>query len=142
MHAGDLCEALGSCPSDVCHVQDRTKSAVSLDTCELPPEHRLVSREGVEILLNGCCGHHASRVANAMYAEIYRDSAAAAMGIPAWEDHERLRRMVASGAWEEPCPLEPREPLPPPFVPLETQTLNRAVCLREAGKGEYVSDAT
>ncbi len=98
VHAGDLCEALGYCPSDVCHVQDRTKSAVSMDICGLPPEHRLVSREGVEILLNGCCGHHASRVVNAVYAEIYRDSAAAAMGLPSWKDHERLRRMVESGA--------------------------------------------
>jgi hypothetical protein len=91
VHGKDLCDALGYHPSDVNHVQDRTASAISLGICELPPHDRLVSREGVELLMNGCWGDHASAVAHAVCMQIYQDPATSAIGTPSWEDHERER---------------------------------------------------
>ena len=54
VHGKDLCHALGYPETALDYVHDRTRCASLLDIFELPERDLLVSREGVELLLNGC----------------------------------------------------------------------------------------
>ena len=115
VHAGDLCDALGYNESGVDYLLNRMTAIPSQHILPVPPDVFL-SQAGVEMLLSGCWGQHAYRVAEAIYVDIYQDLAG--LGISPWEDRE-LRCILEPMDWEEPYPLEPRELLQPHFAPLD-----------------------
>jgi hypothetical protein len=116
VHGTELCDALGYNEAGVDYLLNRMMAIEPPHVLVIPPGERLLSRAGVEMLLSGCWGEHAYKVAQAVYVDVYQDLAG--LGISPWEDHE-LRWTLEPLDWEEPCPLEPREPLPPPLLPLD-----------------------